>query len=298
MPELPEVETIRRQLEKEIKGAIIKEVIVNFSGRLNLPAKKFSQILIGKKILGVDRRAKLLIFKLSDDYFILVHLKMSGRFIILNEKKSNSPSPVATTGEGRGGGSNGEGRDKHTHVIFKLSGDRELHWNDVRKFGFLKLVDAQGLKKYLETQAYGPEPLDKSFTWQKMAMCLRAAPKKKIKPHLLDQTCISGIGNIYATEALWSAKIHPLTPIGKLSDEQIKNLHREIISVLKKSLAAHGTSADSYVDAYGEKGSFEKQLKVYGREGKPCSRCRIKLEKIKVGGRGTVFCPKCQNDKK
>ena len=292
MPELPEVETVRRQLEKEIKGTTIKEVVVNFAGRLNLPAKKFSQILTGKKIFGVDRRAKLLVFKLSGNNFILAHLKMSGRFIVLKNKKTNSPSFTAAVGEGRGGGSNGQ--NKHTHTIFKLSGHKELHWNDVRKFGFLKLVDAQGLEKYLAAQNYGPEPLDKSFTWQKMAMCLRAKSKAKIKPHLLDQTCIAGIGNIYATEALWSAKIHPATSVGKLSDEQIKKLHQEIISVLKKSLAVNGTSADAYFDAYGEKGDFEKQLKVYGREGKSCARCRTKLEKMKLGGRGTVFCPKCQ----
>jgi formamidopyrimidine-DNA glycosylase len=281
VPELPEVETVRRQLEKEIKGTTVKEVVVNFAGRLNLPAKKFSQILTGKKIFGVDRRAKLLVFKLSGNNFILAHLKMSGRFIVLGRKGKEREL------KGRKG-------DKHTHVIFKLSGHEELHWNDVRKFGFLKLVDAQGLEKYLAAQNYGPEPLDKSFTWQKMAMCLRSKPKAKIKPHLLDQTCIAGIGNIYATEALWSAKIHPATPVGKLSDEQIKKLHQEIISVLKKSLAVNGTSADAYFDAYGEKGDFEKQLKVYGREEKSCARCRTKLEKMKLGGRGTVFCPKCQ----
>jgi len=278
MPELPEVETVRRQLEKEIKGTTIKDIVVNFSGRLNLSAKKFSQILIGKKFLGVDRRAKLLIFKLSSDFFILAHLKMSGRFIVT---PTPNPSPRV-------------GGEKHTHVIFKLSGGRELYWNDVRKFGFLKLVDKNGLKKYLEAQAYGPEPFDKSFTWKKMAMCLRSAPKKKIKPHLLDQTCIAGIGNIYACEALWLAKIHPLTLIGKISDAQIRLLHHGIVSIMKASLKARGTSADSYVDAFGEQGGFEKKLKVYGREGKPCSRCKTILKKEKIGGRGTVFCPECQ----
>lgn len=281
MPELPEVETVRRQLEKEIKGATIKDVVVNFSGRLNLSAKKFSQILIGKKFLGVDRRAKLLIFKLSGDYFILAHLKMSGKFLVKGRKEGER--------ELKGGKV-----DKHTHVIFKLSGGRELHWNDVRKFGFLKVVDSKGLEKYLEAQAYGPEPLDKSFTWKKMAMCLRSAPKKKIKPHLLDQTCIAGIGNIYACEALWLAKIHPLTPIGKISDAQMRLLHHGIVSIMRASLKARGTSADSYVDAFGRQGDFEKKLKVYGREGKPCLRCKTVLKKEKIGGRGTVWCPKCQ----
>ena len=164
----------------------------------------------------------------------------------------------------------------------------------MRKFGFLKLVDKNGLEKYLEAQAYGPEPFDKSFTWKKMAMCLRSAPKKKIKPHLLDQTCIAGIGNIYACEALWLAKIHPLTLIGKISDAQMRLLHHGIVSIVKASLKARGTSADSYVDAFGEQGDFEKKLKVYGREGKPCFRCKTVLKKEKIGGRGTVYCPTCQ----
>lgn len=284
MPELPEVETIRRQLEKEITGRTIKEVVVNFSGRLNLPAKKFSQILKGKKFLAIDRRAKLLIFKLSGGYFILAHLKMSGRFLVGRTKE-----------EERTKGSKGlKPVDKHTHVVFKLSGGRELYWNDFRKFGFLKLVNIKGLEKYLEAQAYGPEPLDKSFTWQKMAMCLRGKAKKKIKPTLLDQTCIAGVGNIYATEALWFAKIHPLTLVGTISDNKMRLLYRGLVLILKKSIAARGTSADAYFDAFGEQGKFEKQLKVYGREGKSCRRCKIILKKIKVGGRGTVFCPKCQ----
>ncbi|KKT70537.1 MAG: Formamidopyrimidine-DNA glycosylase [Candidatus Uhrbacteria bacterium GW2011_GWE2_45_35] len=279
MPELPEVETIRRQLEAAIKGATIKDVVVNFSGRLNLPAKKIVQILKGKKFLGVDRQAKLLIFRLSGGFSIIAHLKMSGRFVVKS---------------GKGGLREVEEVGKHTHVVFKLSDGKELHWNDVRKFGFLKLVDEAGLKKYLDKQNYGPEPLDKSFTWNKMAMCLRSAPKKKIKPHLLDQTCIAGIGNIYASEGLWFAKINPKIPIEKISDGQMKLLHRGLVGVLKKSLAARGTSADAYVDAFGEQGEFEKQLKVYGREEQPCRRCKTILKKEKIAGRGTVFCPKCQ----
>lgn len=273
MPELPEVETVRRQLARAIVGATIKDVVVNFAGRLNLPAKKFVQAIKGKKIIGVERRAKLLIFKLSGDRFILAHLKMSGRFLI---KKSGAPI------------------DKHSHVIFKLSGGREIHWNDFRKFGFLKLLDVKDLEKYLAAQAYGPEPLAKSFIWKKMAKCLREKPKAKIKLTLLDQTCIAGIGNIYATEALWSAKIHPLTPIGKIFDEQMKQLYRGTVSVLKKAIVARGTSADAYLDVFGKEGAFEKQLKVYGREGKPCPRCRTAIRKMKIGGRGSAYCPCCQ----
>jgi formamidopyrimidine-DNA glycosylase len=254
-----------------------------------LPAKKFVQLLKGKKILAVERRAKLLIFKLSGGFSILAHLKMSGKFLVVGCKGG-----LRVVKGGKEGLRGVKGVGKHTHVIFKFSGGKELHWNDVRKFGFLKLVDGAGLKKYLDEQNYGPEPLDNNFTWAKMARRLRLAPKKKIKPRLLDQTCIAGIGNIYATEALWSAKINPKIPIGKISDEKMKFLHHAIVNVLKKSIAARGTSADSYVDAFGEQGEFEKQLKVYGREGKPCRLCKTILKREKIGGRGTAWCPKCQ----
>jgi formamidopyrimidine-DNA glycosylase len=169
-----------------------------------------------------------------------------------------------------------------------------LHWNDFRKFGFLKVVDKKGLEKYLAGQNYGPEPLEKSFTWKKMVACLRVRPRAKIKPALLDQRCIAGIGNIYATEALWLAKLHPLTMIGKISDAEMRALHCGVVSVMKKSIVARGTSADAYLDVFGKEGNFEKKLKVYGREGKPCFRCRTLLKKMRVGGRGTAFCPKCQ----
>lgn len=279
MPELPEVETIRRQLTRVIVGATIKDVVVRFAGRLNLPAKKFIQLLKGKRIIGIDRRAKLLIFKLSSGLCLLAHLKMSGRFLIKGPK---GPKGL-------------KGIDKHTHVVFKLSSGRELHWNDFRKFGFLKLFETKGLKKYLAAQAYGPEPLKKNFTWEKMASCFRARPKAKIKPLLMEQTCIAGIGNLYVAEALWFAGIHPLTPVEKLSNTQLRALHRGIVSILKKAIVARGTSADAYLDAFGREGNFEKQLKVYGREGKPCPRCRTTIKKMKIGGRGSAYCPKCQS---
>lgn len=281
MPELPEVETIRRQLARAIVGATIKDVIVRFSGRLNLPAKKFVQAIKGKKIISIGRRAKLLIFKLSGGRFVLAHLKMSGRFFVKGGKGRER--------EGKGGKV-----EKYTRVIFKLSGGKELRWNDFRKLGYLKLLNKPAAQKFMDGQKYGPEPLDKSFTWKKMALCLRSRPKAKIKPLLMEQACVAGVGNIYVTEALWFAKIHPLTPVGKISDARMRALHRDIVSVLKKAVAAHGTSADAYLDVFGKEGTFEKQLKVYGREGKPCPRCRAAIRKTKISGRGSAYCPRCQ----
>jgi len=175
-----------------------------------------------------------------------------------------------------------------------LTNQKEIHWEDWRQFGYMKALNNEGLEKYLEKQNYGPEPLDKTFTWQKMAMCLRAHPKKKIKPLLLEQSCIAGIGNIYAAEGVWYAKLNPEARVEKISDTQMKLLHRGLISVLKRAIPARGSSADSYVDVYGHQGTFVPKLNVYGREDKPCKRCKTILKKTTIVGRTTVYCPKCQ----
>ncbi|MBU0646577.1 bifunctional DNA-formamidopyrimidine glycosylase/DNA-(apurinic or apyrimidinic site) lyase [Patescibacteria group bacterium] len=273
MPELPEVETIRRQLSPALKGAKIIGVQVRFAKRISPGKAKFIKDLTGNKILGVERRAKVLMFNLSGDLTMLVHLKMTGRLLLKNK---------------------GEKPTKHTHVVFSLSGGRELHFEDLRKFGFLKLMTNKEAKKWLEDHKFGPEPLKADFGWQHFAQCLRRKPSAKIKPWLMDPTCVVGIGNIYATEALWRAKIHPLTPVKKLSDAQIKKLYSAIITELKQALKDRGTSADDYLDAFGEPGAHDRKLKAYGRAGEKCSRCGTKMEKIKVAARGTTLCPKCQ----
>lgn len=274
MPELPEVETVRRQLAHEFTGATIKRVEVRFGKKLSPHPKTFVKEIEGKKITGVERRAKLLMIKLSGGLTMLIHLKMTGR-LLLRDKKSEPPN-------------------KHTHVIFHLNDGRELRWEDWRQFGFIHLTDDAGVERYLDKQAYGPEPLDPSFSAKKMALCLRSHPKKKIKPLLLEQSCIAGIGNIYAAEALWYAKIHPMTPVGKIDDAHMKALHKGLVSVLKAAIPAGGSSADAYVDVYGHQGTFVPKLKVYGREGKPCRRCGTALKNLVIGGRSTIYCPSCQ----
>lgn len=273
MPELPEVETVRRQLEKEFKGALIKSVEVRFGEKISPAGPTFIKKITGKKILSVERRAKLLIIHLSGGLNILVHLKMTGRLLLRHT---------------------GDLLPKHTHVIFHLNKNRELRWEDWRRFGFLKLMDDAETAEHVEAQHYGPEPLEKSFTWQKMAMCLRGSPRKKIKPLLLEQTCIAGIGNIYAAEAVWYAKLHPETRVASITDPQMKQLHKGLVGILKSSIPAGGSSADAYVDIYGHQGTFVPKLNVYGREGKPCRRCGTALKNLVLGGRTTVYCLKCQ----
>lgn len=273
MPELPEVETVCRQLQKEFKGATIKSVDVSFGKKLSPASTTFVKKVTGKKIASVERRAKLIIIHLSGGLNILVHLMMTGRLLL---RRPGDPIP------------------KYTHVIFNLNKNRELRWEDWRQFGFMMLLDDKGLAKHLEKQGYGPEPLEKSFTWQKMAMCLRGSARKKIKPLLLEQTCIAGVGNIYAAEAVWYAKLHPETRVADLSDAQMKQLHKGLIKILNSAIPARGSSADSYVDIYGHQGTFVPKLNVYGRAEKPCRRCNTVLKNMVLGGRATVFCPTCQ----
>jgi len=273
MPELPEVETIRRQLSRQIKGARIKKVVVRWGKKLEPSKKKFVELVQGKTIKKIERRGKLLRFYLSGKQQMFVHLKMSGALLL----RPHESQP-----------------DKHTHVVFVLSGKDDLHWNDLRKFGFIKVLSDDQAKAYLESWNFGPEPLSRSFTYDTMQECLMRYPGSKIKPKLLDQKCIAGIGNIYAAEALWSAKIHPQSVIKNISDQKFKKLHQAVRDVLQRSIKAQGTTSASFVDAYGDQGAFAAQLKVYGRDGYKCQRCKQKLKKTKLGGRGTVFCPRCQ----
>lgn len=273
MPELPEVETVRRQLTKNISGRRITDVVVRFGKKLSPTKTRFVNQVKGRTINKVERRGKLLRFRLSGGYSMFVHLKMTGVILIRDRNAAV---------------------DKHTHLVFKLSGGKEVHWNDLRKFGFLKLLPDDEAETYLASWNFGPEPLERGFTYQVFKDCLLAYPKAKIKPKLLEQSCIAGIGNIYAIESLWRAKIHPLTKIADVPEAKLERLHQAIVAVLKDAVKHKGTTAENYFDAFGNSGGYEKKLKMYKREGRPCLRCRTKLEKIKVGGRGTVICPKCQ----
>lgn len=275
MPELPEVETIRRQMERALKGKRVEGVEVRFSGRLlGVSKAAFEKAARGARFIGFGRRAKLLLLHLSNDRTIVAHLKMTGRFLLAGA-------------DGKPG--------KHVHAVFSLSDGKKLLWEDVRKFGYLKLFRTGELdEKLFAKEGYGPEPLDPKFTFRKFKMCLTAHPNKKVKPLLMEQACIAGIGNIYAEEALWEAKVHPARKAGDLSDAELRGIYRGALKTLRASIARRGTSADMYLDLYGRKGENVPNLKAYGREGEPCRRCRTPIEKIRVAGRGTHFCPRCQ----
>lgn len=286
MPELPEVETIRRQLEKEIKGATIKDVVVRNIRPLKVSKEKFIAAVRGAKIKEVGRRAKLLLLYLSNKNVLMFHLKMTGRMLLAG--KGAPPT-------------------KHTHIIFEFSsssssplkrgrrgGGYNLFFEDYRKFGFIKLFKEEELEKYFSEEGYGPEPLSEKFNYKILKECLLAHKNKKIKPVLMEQACIAGIGNIYAAEICFYAGVHPSRKIADIKELEFKKIYIGTKKILTAAIANRGTSADAYVDAYGKQGTYVPKLKVYDREGEKCLRCGGVIKKEKLGGRGTYWCPSCQ----
>lgn len=273
MPELPEVETIRRQLNNEIKGSVFTGVKTD-AGKIFKPTVgEVREIIIGRKIEGVDRQAKVLILNLTGGYHLLFHLKMTGRLLV---------RPISTP------------PDDYTHAVFGLESGKkalELRFADARKFGFVKLIRSA---KELESlrAGYGPEPF-KDLDLKNFKKTL-SSTRRPIKIILLDQTKISGVGNIYANDSLWLAKINPKTPANKIGNVSSQKLYRSLLTVLKSGLAYGGASDQWYRQVHGEKGKYQEHFLVYGRVGEPCLRCKTLIERAVIGGRGTFYCPKCQ----
>ncbi|MDP2874226.1 MAG: bifunctional DNA-formamidopyrimidine glycosylase/DNA-(apurinic or apyrimidinic site) lyase [bacterium] len=271
MPELPEVETIRRDLEKAIVGRKILGITTDAEKLFSPSFKAVSAGVNGQKIIAIGRRAKLLHLSLGNHLYLLIHLKMTGRLLL---RKKGDP------------------RDEFQHVVFILGGGEELRFADMRLFGYLKLVGEEEFKKILGE--YGPEPLlDMNLADFRGILQGRSKPVKLL---LLDQELISGIGNIYANEALFVAGIDPRRKADSLSEKETSRLFSAIEKVLSEGLHYRGTTAsdDKYVDAYGKKGHYQDHLRVYGHGGLPCPKCRGKIQRVTLGGRGTFFCPACQ----
>lgn len=274
MPELPEVETIRRQLAEEIVGRTVRSVDIRFSGRINLSPARFRRGVEGRRILSVGRRAKLLLLNLSGGSTVVIHLKMTGKLLLA--EPDHDPG-------------------KHTHVVFALSGGRTVFFDDVRKFGFIRLYSTSDLEREVFGPAgFGPEPLEPGFTEDGFADCLRRHGRAAIKPLLLSQKCVVGAGNIYADESLWASRIRPDRKAGTLKKREVSELYAALREILRRAVRLGGSSVDDYRDAQGRTGRYARELKAYGRDGEQCFRCRSTIKKIRLGGRGTHFCPKCQ----
>lgn len=290
MPELPEVETIKLGLQKKIVGLKIKAVeVLSPKSLIGEP-----KILGGKKVLNVWRKAKYLGIDLNGDLTLLFHLKMTGQIIYVpNDNRS-------TINDKRfiGGHPTPDMRDEmpnaHTRVIFTFSDGSKLYFNDQRKFGWVKVIE--NLKSKIENSLnnLGPEPLNRTFKWEILKQNLFKHRSMPVKVALMDQQVVSGVGNIYANEACFNAKLDPRIKVSQLTDQDMKSLHRGVLKALRDGIKFGGSSKAHFVDAQGHKGYFLDYAFVYGRDKHKCKKCGTEIKKIQLGGRGTYFCPKCQ----
>lgn len=286
MPELPEVETVRRGLHELILQKTIQQVDHDTpKGFPNAPAD-VRAFLIGSQIIEIRRRAKVLIIELSSGYALVIHLKMTGQLVYVGEKRFGAGHPNDSLVH--------ELPDKSTRVTLTFTDDSRLFFNDQRKFGWVKLMPLLEVPNIDFMKKVGPEPLEADFTSEQFRERFKRRAKTNIKAALLDQSVIAGVGNIYADESLWGAKIHPRTLVGAVNDHEFDTLYHELRSVMNLAIEKGGSSDRNYINAEGKKGSYLDFARVFRREGQACPRCGATVEKLRVAGRGTHICPVCQ----
>lgn len=274
MPELPEVETIRRTLEQYVLNKTIAAVHVYWGKIIKEPddTGKFKNLLIGQTIQKLDRRGKFLLFYL-DDFVLISHLRMEGKYSVHSLQDDVK---------------------KHTHVVFTFTDGQELRYNDVRKFGTMHLYPIGRELSEAPLKKLGPEPFDASFTFEYFKNKLQKT-ERLIKAILLDQSVVTGLGNIYVDETLFKAGIHPKRRANTLNDSEIENIQKAAVATLADAVELGGTTIRSYVNSQGEMGMFQQELFVYGQDGEACKHCGKEIIKLKVAGRGTHICSSCQH---
>jgi len=272
MPELPEVETVRRRLEPVLTGRRLDRVEIS-DPRLVRPYEpdEVAAELQGERVASVERRGKYLIVRFETDRVLLIHLRMTGSL-----RHSSS----------------GFADDSHRRALVRLDDGSDVAYRDVRRFGTWLLLEPGELEAYLATRL-GEEPLEAVFTAARLGQLL-AKRRAPVKAALLDQRTLAGMGNIYVDEALWRARIHPLRPAESLGRDEVRRLHRAVRRSLEQGIARQGSTLRDYALPDGGSGSMQHEFKVYGRGGEPCDRCGTPIAKIRVAGRGTSFCPACQ----
>ena len=287
MPELPEVETVRVGLHGLIIGKTVASSTSDWPKSFPNAKSDVAQFLHGATVTDVRRRAKVLLIDLDSSYTLVTHLKMTGQIVYRAEG--------AAFGAGHPNDSLvGELPDKSTRVILAFTDGSTLYFNDQRKFGWMKLYPTVEVPNIAFMQKVGPEPLSADFTQSDFRERLLKRPNTNIKAALLDQTVIAGVGNIYADESLWGAKIHPTTLVKNLTKAKTDLLYEELRFVLALAIEKGGSTDKNYVNAEGKKGSYMDFARVFRREKLPCPRCGTTIEKSRVAGRGTHTCPKCQ----
>lgn len=272
MPELPEVETVRSGLEDLLVGKSIVNVSFAYPRMVLTGADQLAQLAEGQTFQAIRRRGKYLLLDL-DEHVIISHLRMEGKYL-------SFPSGQVPA-------------NKHFHAFFDLSDGTTLVYQDVRKFGTMEMLVKGEEEAYFQARKLGPEPTVEEFDLATFKSRLQAS-KKSIKPYLLEQTLVVGLGNIYVDEVLWASRVHPLRPSNSLKPSEIKCLHEQTIGILALAVEKRGSTIRSYKNAFGEIGTMQDFLKVYGRTGQACPRCQTSISKLKVGGRGSHICPKCQ----
>ncbi|MDA5458225.1 bifunctional DNA-formamidopyrimidine glycosylase/DNA-(apurinic or apyrimidinic site) lyase [Weissella confusa] len=273
MPELPEVETVRRGLTRLVVGRKVLGTEVRWEKTISgMAPEEFDAELVGRTIEKVDRRGKYLLFRFSGGLTMVSHLRMEGAYYTV---------PAGTE------------PGKHDLVTFHLDEGIDLFYRDTRKFGRMNLVPDADALQVAGLAKIGPEPTEKDLSLAYMVSEF-AKSRMHVKPFLLDQSHIAGLGNIYVDETLWQSQIHPLTAANKLTEDELARLRENIIHEITRATEHHGTTVHSFTTAFGEAGEFQNELQVYGRVGEPCLRCGHPLEKMKVAQRGTTYCPVCQ----
>lgn len=320
MPELPEVETVRRGLAELLPGRRVVRAAV-FDSPKSFPNDpgQVEQFLYGASVVAVRRRAKVLLIELDSGYTLLTHLKMTGQLVFRSSSAQRATrggaapassrqrdagadraaGPATLEADFAGGHPNdsliGALPDRSTRVQLDFADGSRLFFNDQRKFGWLQLLPTAEVPNTPFMQKVGPEPLDPETTAEQFVQRIRRRNGSLIKPALLDQSVIAGVGNIYADEALWAARIHPQTRVREVTDRQLNTLFMELKKVLQLSIDQGGSTDKNYVDAEGRRGNYLKFARVFRRQGQPCHRHPDQeIIKTKVGGRGTHTCPACQ----
>lgn len=286
MPELPEVETVRAGLHKLIIGRVVKSATSDNPKSFPNSAMDVQEFLIDAAVTNVRRRAKVLMIDLSTDYSLVIHLKMTGQLVFVGEQRFGAGHPndsLITTLP-----------DKSTRVSLEFSDGTHLFFNDQRKFGWVRLMPTVEIPYIDFMKKVGPEPLETNFTAAEFAERFTRRANTTIKAAILDQSVIAGVGNIYADESLWGAKIHPSRLVKSITDKEFKALYTDVREVMNLAIAKGGSSNQTYINAEGQRGHYMDFARVFRREGQACPRCGATIVKLRVAGRGTHICPHCQ----
>jgi formamidopyrimidine-DNA glycosylase len=289
MPELPEVETVRIGLSQLVIGKQIAAVWHDWPKSFPNADEDVNQFLVDSEILSVRRRAKVLLIELDSKYTLVIHLKMTGQLVFVGRERFGAGHPSDSLIS--------DLPDKSTRVILDFNDGSKLFFNDQRKFGWVKLLPTAEVPSIDFMKKVGPEPLAADFTPKQFRERIRRRANTNVKAALLDQTVVAGIGNIYADESLWGAKINPATLVKNISEKDMNTLFVQLQEILQLAIDKGGSSNRNYVNAEGKKGSYMDFARVFRRVGQPCTRCGTLIEKSRVAGRGTHTCPKCQRIK-